>query len=890
MPQADSPGNSQRLTLAISGCIEDVNIFELSGQQTLSAPYELLARFSCSIPDLVLIELAKQAAIITLCYKNESRYFHGIIKEATFLGENGQFFIYEIQLVPRLWFLNYRNNCRIFQQKTVEQIITQLLQEAGLSEDDFKFVLKENYPVLKYSVQFNESDFSYLSRLLEYHGIHYHFVHQHNNHVLIFADNNEVLPYLDAPDIELRPRNGLEPDYTSLASFSSGARIGFDHARHIGFDLSRPAQELSHQQRIGASHFLEHYSFHEHLSYENADAGQLYIDQSLQAFSAQQRFAKSDSDIIRMEPGYRFNLINHMRRDFNQKYLVHNVTFKVRQYGILEQYAATDRGFHYDNQCHYIPASVTFKPPQLIPRPQLDYQDGVFVTGPEGEEIYTDKYGRIKVQFPWDREGQNNENSSCWLPVSQSWAGNQWGKIHIPRIGHEVLVSFINGDPDQPIVMASLYNAINQPPYPLPKHKTRSTTKSNSSLAGKGFNEIRFEDKKGQEQMAIFAEKDIDNRVKNNRREHIQNDRHLIVEQDRFEHIKNNKHVIIDNNQNIEVGQDYHLTVDQNHHSKVGKNLFIDAGNEIHIKAGNKLVFDAGEMLSMKAGGSVMKTSAGGIGFNGATIRINAGGSPGSGSGANAIAPQMPQEADKDYPGYIAKQRSALAAYKSLRLMEQETLPEPKAETFKIARPAPVPVAKKIQKQWLAILLVDDENHVVPDQPFQILQDDTIIKQGKLDKNGFAQYPEIISDDYRIIFSKNAQQKTGELLEPTFANSKPKTALLEVARTEAYSLAMKKVNQFKLKPSLFIHLEIDINAPKRRNDSFTLMTEDGSWNQSIYLHDLPETKDSWVELQFNDLPSNGTFHLIEDPNETDQEPFCVLAYHSLDELKQITKD
>ncbi|MCP3671914.1 MAG: type VI secretion system tip protein VgrG, partial [Gammaproteobacteria bacterium] len=165
-----------------------------------------------------------------------------------------------------------------------------------------------------------------------------------------------------------------------------------------------------------------------------------------------------------MEAGQRVRGVEHVRSDCKQKYLIRNVEWEVEQNGALEEYAGSDTGFYYNNTVELIPDEVRFKTPQLTPKPELDYQDGVFVSGPKGEEIYTDQYGRIKVQFPWDREGQNDENSSCWLPVSQSWAGNQWGKIHIPRIGHEVLVSFINGDPDQPVVVGSLYNAVNRPP------------------------------------------------------------------------------------------------------------------------------------------------------------------------------------------------------------------------------------------------------------------------------------------------------------------------------------------------------------------------------------------------------------------------------------------
>lgn len=741
--QKHSPGNTQRLTLDISHCIEELKIFELSGQQILSAPYEFMARFVCGIPDLDLSQLTKQAAIITLSYKNESRYFHGMIKDAVMMGENGQSYVYAITLVPKLWFLNYRTNCRIYQHKSVPQIITQLLDEAGLKVDDYAFHLKEHYAELNYTVQFNESDFAFISRLLEREGIHYHFIHQHDKHVLVFADINESLPLIDTENgtnIELRPHNGLQSDSSTCDTFSCGTRVGFDHAAHIGFDLAKPANALKHVQFLNDSEFLEHYSFHDHLSFQDAEAGQHYIDQSLQAFKAQTAFGQCKNDVIHMEPGHRFDLNNHLRPDFNQRYLIHSVKFSVRQYASLEEFASTEIGFHYHNTSAFIPDNVRFKSPQITPKPALDYQEGVFVTGPKGDEIYTDKYSRIKVQFPWDREGQNDENTSCWLPVSQSWAGKQWGKIHIPRIGHEVLVSFINGDPDQPVVVGSLYNAVNRPPYALPKHKTRSTTKTNSSPGSKGFNEIRFEDKKGQEQIAVFAEKDIDNRVKNDRREHIEHDRHLIVEKERFEHIKNNKHLIIDNDQHIEIGQDAHLSVSQTHHTRVGQDFYLDAGNEIHIKAGNKLVFDAGEMLSMTAGGSVMKSDAGGIGFNGSTIRINEGGSPGTGSGANPVVPKLPQEADKDYPGYKDKIRIATVQHIPLRLMEQKAPIEPKPLPPSVYNDelVPPPITPE-EPFYFSAQLRDHHNEVLSATAYELTLDDETYK-GSTNSDGFIEF------------------------------------------------------------------------------------------------------------------------------------------------------
>ena len=307
-----------------------------------------------------------------------------------------------------------------------------------------------------------------------------------------------------------------------------------------------------------------------------------------------------------------------------------------------------------------------------------------------------------------------------------------------------MLVSFINGDPDQPIVVGSLYNGRNRPPYKLPEHKTRSTTKTNSSKGGKGYNEIRIEDKKGQEQMAVFAEKDIDNRVKHDRREHIGRDRHLVVEKDRFEQINNNLNIQVDGHRISETGKALHRQAGDSIHTRIGKDLYVEAGNEIHIKAGSKLVFDAGNSLTMNAGGSVMQTGAGGIGFNGATIRINAGGSPGSGSGASALDPEAPQEADKDYPGYKARLHSP-----TIKPIVSAT-PDKPLEFNEI--PAETPPD---QKYYFSVQLRDHNNQPLPGLPYTATLDDKT-RRGSTNSQGFIEFeldekPQKIAIDYHPI-------------------------------------------------------------------------------------------------------------------------------------------
>jgi type VI secretion system secreted protein VgrG len=275
-----------------------------------------------------------------------------------------------------------------------------------------------------------------------------------------------------------------------------------------------------------------------------------------------------------------------------------------------------------------MPYEIPFRPVRRSRKPIVEGVQTAIVVGPEGEEIHTDQHGRVKVQFHWDREGENNENSSCWIRVSQAMAGNRWGAVFLPRIGHEVTVDFIEGDPDRPIIIGQVYHGNNNPPYALPDNKTMSTFKSNSSPKGEGFNEIRFEDKKGEEQLFLHAEKNMDIRIKNDRFETIGHDRNLVVENDRKEHIKNDRHEKVDNHHQEEIGGDHHLRVIGKQATEVSKNMSLTVTGDVaedfqsnhseqtakdyFLKAQN-VVIEAGTNITVKVGGSYLVIESGGI-------------------------------------------------------------------------------------------------------------------------------------------------------------------------------------------------------------------------------------------------------------------------------------
>ncbi|MBF0235754.1 MAG: type VI secretion system tip protein VgrG, partial [Desulfamplus sp.] len=364
-----------------------------------------------------------------------------------------------------------------------------------------------------------------------------------------------------------------------------------------------------------------------------------------------------------------------------------------------------------------IDSTIQFRSARTTPKPSVNGPQTAFVVGPSGDEIYTDKYGRVKVHFHWDRESKKDENSSCWIRVSQNWAGSKWGAMHIPRIGQEVIVEFIEGDPDHPIITGRVYNGKAMPPYDLPAEKTKSTVKSNSTKGGAGFNEFRFEDKKGDEQIFIHAERNMDTRVKNDsleriygnrhqiigwekdgkkggdQREMVYQDKHLKVHRNDTTHIGGDMQLLIggiegDGNQDIVIKADKKETIDQNHHhhvkqdriekidgtqsltiggdqqEKVGMNHALKAGNEIHLKAGMKIIIEAGLQISLKVGGNFVDIGPAGVTIQGTMVKVNCpGGMSGTGSGSSPASvknakkakPVKPGMADNAKPGKVDK-------------------------------------------------------------------------------------------------------------------------------------------------------------------------------------------------------------------------------------------
>ena len=422
---------------------------------------------------------------------------------------------YTLQVVPNTWILTRNIQSRIFQKKSVPDIIQQVLADMGLSAT-LKNSLMGSYKPRDYCVQYRESDFAFISRLMESEGIYYFFQHDDSQHTLVIADS--ATSFQDVPsgaEIEFEEMLGGVREKSRIYEWARAQEIRSGKYVQGDWNFETPSNNLrtneTFTEKVANNQRLEIY---EHPGgYMQSGDGEPLTKARLQEENTPGQVARGSSWHCNLCPGYKFSLKSHFSDD--GKYVLTSVDHVAQQ--------PLDAGdvqnpFGYQNRFTAIPSDTVYRPPRVTPAPRIQGVQTAIVVGPGGEEIYTDKYGRVKVQFHWDREGKQDENSSCWTRVATFWAGKNWGAIHIPRIGQEVIVDFEDGDVDRPLIVGSVYNAMQMPPYALPAEKTKSTVQSRSSKGGgpSNFNEIRFEDKMGSEEIYVHAEKDRNMVVENN--------------------------------------------------------------------------------------------------------------------------------------------------------------------------------------------------------------------------------------------------------------------------------------------------------------------------------------------------------------------------------------
>lgn len=655
--------NEERFLFNVQDSDIEFSLVKLSGVEEVSTVFSIEIELVSKQPDIQLNALIGKAAAVTLMDQTgdeneQTRYIHGIIS-AAHIGEEGvRQSSYQVTLVPKIWLLNHRLNSRIYQFATTRQIIDSLLVEQEYQADEYRFDLTRIYEPRDYCVQYRESDLNFIERLLEEEGIHYYFEHAEDKHMIVFSDSSMSSPYLSS-DSEIpyfhHAQGAVSEQHIFRFQYAEAMRPGKVSLRD--FNFKKPNLDLTEDDQHQQDSALEIYDYPS--QFMDAERGEHLTNVRLEAANRKRQVVMAESDVNRCLPGYSFAVSDVDRDSLNGEYFIARVEHDCAQPQVLET-GATTEGSRYTNKLKLIAMANPFRPKICADKvPFIQGAQTATVTGPVGEEIYTDEHGRVKVQFHWDREGGFNEHSSCWVRVSQNSAGGAFGSMFLPRIGEEVIVDFLEGNPDRPIITGRVYHGHNMPPYALPEHKTKSTIKTISSKGGDGFNEIRFEDKKGDEELFLHAEKDLDQRTLDTHKQWVGNEHHLLVEQNEYREFYNEEHALTKGNYHREVKQNYNHSIAPNHHTQIGKSGYQHAGSNSDWKGGQKILFEAGSEILIKAGGSTIKINPAGVSVNGAAVNLNGGGGGGGAASASPVAPQPPLEADLDQAGFVTEGKEA---------------------------------------------------------------------------------------------------------------------------------------------------------------------------------------------------------------------------------------
>jgi type VI secretion system secreted protein VgrG len=493
--------------------------------------------------DLDLNKVLGKKVSVKLALPDDSpREFNGYVTRISQGSRYGRYNRYEATVRPWLWFLTRTTDCRIFQEMTVPDIVKKVFLDHPTAE--FSFELTGSYPTLTYCVQYRETDFNFISRLLEHEGIYYYFRHTGGQNMLVVTDSysgHEAFPNYKELPINITNRI-TRPDFEQITSWDFSRRVEPGVYTHDHYDLERPTVELQTQKTTARQYENSDYEVYDYPGlYVKAPVGEQYAAVRIEEYGTEFETVEGATNARGVSVGYLLKTNGHPRQDQNDEYLIVAASYDL-EYSDYE--AVPDRGgANYSCNFTAMASRQQFRPRRLTPKPFMQGPQTARVVGPSGEEIHTDKFGRIKVQFHWDRYGKGDENSSCWIRVSQTWAGKGWGSVVIPRIDQEVIVAFLEGDPDQPIVTGCVYNGENTPPYGLPGSGVVSGLKSNTHK-GKGMNEMTMNDTAGKEKITIHAQYDMGttvqhdqtNTVNNDFTETIKNNASITITQGKFSH------------------------------------------------------------------------------------------------------------------------------------------------------------------------------------------------------------------------------------------------------------------------------------------------------------------------------------------------------------------
>ncbi len=590
---------------------EALRFSALDVREEVSRPYLMDLALLSESADLAFDDLLGLPASVELEVDHgDPRFFHGLISDFAQIGRRGPLNLYRMQLRPWLWFLSRTSDCRIFQNQTVPDIIKTVFRGHGFAQ--FEERLSGSYRVWEYLVQYRETDFNFVSRLMEQEGIYYYFVHEQNKHTMVLADSlaaHDPLP--GAASIPYFPPTENRVREPHVFDWSLRRQVKTGEFTQRAYDFSKPRATLETSALISRAHELPDFKAFDYPGdyFEHAD-GESYARTRIEELHADFERNSGISDVRTICPGGLFSLVGHPRDDQNREYLV----LAAEQHLQLGDYAsnAGDQQFEFECRFEALESSTPFRAQRLTPKPVVQGPQTARVVGPSGEEIWTDKYARVKVQFHWDRYGKSDQDSSCWVRVAQVWAGAAWGAMYIPRIDQEVIVNFEEGDPDRPIITGRVYNADNMPPYDLPGDQTKSTIKSRSSKGGNedNFNEIRFEDKKGSEELYFHAEKDQTIIVENDKNESVGNDNTETIGNDETIEVGHDRSKTVGNDQSEAIGRNKTITVGTDHTETIGANESKETGADKTVVVGSNHSETIGSNQTIKIGSNQTETVA----------------------------------------------------------------------------------------------------------------------------------------------------------------------------------------------------------------------------------------------------------------------------------------
>ncbi len=581
------PINQDERMLAITTTLgtEKLAVGAVRIQEQISRLFHLEAELATEDGEINLDNVIGQKATIRLNIgQDDKRYFNGYVNRLLQVANEGQYARYQATIVPWLWFLTRTSDCRIFQNKTVPAIIEDIFQLYGFS--DYKLKLTATYPKWEYCVQYRETAFNFVSRLMEQEGIYYFFEHEDGNHTLVLADSISAhQPFPGYADINFHELQQGASEREVITGWTFEKEVQPVAYALQDFDFKKPKTSLLSSSNVSRNYGKAEYEIYDFPGeYLDHGEGQRLADVRLNEIQSQYELFHGEASARGLAAGCIFKLKEHPRADQNRDYLITEVSLQADS-GPFDTSSGAES---FSCSLAAIDKSQQFRAERLTPKPIVQGPQTAIVVGPSGEEVYTDEHARVKVHFHWDRHDKSDENSSCWIRVSQYWAGKTWGSIHVPRIGQEVIVEFLEGDPDEPIITGRVYNADQTPPYALPANKTQSGVKSRSSKAGgsANFNEIRFEDKKGSEMLTIHAEKDQEIGVENDESHWVGHDRQKTIDHDETTHVKHDRTETVDNNETITihgnrtetVDKDETITIHQNRTEQVDLNESIAVG------------------------------------------------------------------------------------------------------------------------------------------------------------------------------------------------------------------------------------------------------------------------------------------------------------------------